>query len=148
MTQLIVYTGFYWAVKVMENLLVVTALRCAFALNQHFKGASELGRNDGAQTADAHNSRPRRGSCSPGKARCVLLGISYHLRHASGNNATGEEGGKASPNLCKHPSRGCFELHEKMEVWRKRSVWVLNVQPASCVYSKVVCMLEFFHPLS
>lgn len=31
----------------MENLLVVTALRCAFALNQHFKGASEPGRNGG-----------------------------------------------------------------------------------------------------
>ncbi|CAF98072.1 unnamed protein product [Tetraodon nigroviridis] len=78
--------------KVMENLLVVTAPRCAFALNQHFKGASEPGRNDGAQTADAYNSRPRRGSCFPGKARCVLLEISYHLKHASGNNASGEEG--------------------------------------------------------
>lgn len=43
----------------MENLLVVTALRCAFALNQHFQGASEPGRDGGAQTADAHNSRPR-----------------------------------------------------------------------------------------
>lgn len=78
----------------MENLLVVTAPRCAFALNQHFKGASEPGRNDGAQTADAYNSRPRRGSCFPGKARCVLLEISYHLKHASGNNASGEEGRK------------------------------------------------------
>lgn len=43
----------------MENVLVVTALRCAFALNQHFQGASEPGRDGGAQTADAHNSRPR-----------------------------------------------------------------------------------------
>lgn len=110
MTQLIVYTGFYWAVKVMENLLVVTPLCCAFTLHQHFKGASELGRNGVAQTAEAHNSWPRRRSCSLGKAGCVLLGISYHLRHASANNAPGEEGGKALHTFCKRPSRVCFEL--------------------------------------
>lgn len=57
----------------MENLLVVTALGCAFALNQHFQGTSELGRDGEAQTADAHNSRPRRGSCSLGKARFFFL---------------------------------------------------------------------------
>lgn len=34
----------------MENLLVVTALRCAFALNQHFSGGFRAG--EGRRGAD------------------------------------------------------------------------------------------------
>lgn len=39
---------------------MVTALRCAFALNQQlYRGLQSRGGTGRAQTADAHNSRPR-----------------------------------------------------------------------------------------
>lgn len=67
MIQLIVYTGFYWAVKVMESLLLVnstTALRSSSALSQHFAGPRSPGGSAGPpQTADAHNLWPWWVSC-------------------------------------------------------------------------------------
>lgn len=68
MIQLIVYTGFYWAVKVMESLLVVnSATACALPLPwiSTLRGLGAGAKRQGwAQTADAHNLWPWWVSCS------------------------------------------------------------------------------------
>lgn len=68
MIQLIVYTGFYWAVRVMESLLVVnSATACALpspwiSILWGFRTGAK--RQGWAQTADAHNLWLRWVSCS------------------------------------------------------------------------------------
>ena len=68
MIQLIVYTGFYWAVKVMESLLVLnSATACALPLPwiSTLCGFRARAKRQGwAQTADAHNLLPWWVSCS------------------------------------------------------------------------------------
>lgn len=68
MIQLIVYTGFYWAVKVMESLLVVnSATACALPspwISTLWGFGAGAKRQGWAQTADAHNLWPWWVSCS------------------------------------------------------------------------------------
>lgn len=68
MIQLIVYTGFYWAVKVMESLLVVnSATACALPstwISTLWGLGAGAKRQGWAQTADAHNLWPWWVSCS------------------------------------------------------------------------------------
>lgn len=68
MIQLIVYTGFYWVVKVMESLLVVnSAAACALPSPwiSTLWGLGARAKWQGwAQTADAHNLWPWWVSCS------------------------------------------------------------------------------------
>lgn len=99
MIQLIVYTGFYWAVNVMERLLVVnSATACALpspwisTLSSLRAGAKQ---QDWAQTADAQNVWLWWVSCSLKKTPSFLLGIIARLWSATVNIALGEEGGKA-----------------------------------------------------
>lgn len=68
MIQLIVYTGFYWAVKVMESLLVVNSTTaCALPspwISTLWGFGARVKRQGWAQTADAHNLWPSWVSCS------------------------------------------------------------------------------------
>lgn len=68
MIQLIVYTGFYWAVKVMESLLVVNSATACALPSPWISTLQGLGvgakRQGWAQTADAHNLWPWWVSCS------------------------------------------------------------------------------------
>lgn len=94
MIQLIVYTGFYWAVKVMESLLVVnSATACALpstwisTLRGLGVGAKRQGR---AQTADTHNLWLWWVSCLLKNQTVPWRGNGAHLWHAAVNKASGK----------------------------------------------------------
>lgn len=99
MIQLIVYTGFYWAVKVMESLLVVnSATACALPLPwiSTLRGPRSRGETAGLG-ADCWCSQfmAVMSFLLPEKPHSASLGISAQLWRATVNKASGKGRGKA-----------------------------------------------------
>lgn len=103
MIQLIVYTGFYWAVKVMESLLVVnSATACALPSPwiSTLRGLRSRGESAGPG-ADCWCSQfmAVMSFLLPEKPHSASLGISAQSRRATGNKASGRRKGKGCAYL-------------------------------------------------
>lgn len=153
MIQLIVYTGFYWAVKVMEELLVVTALSPSPWIStlrglQRWRGTP--GRRLLMFTIPSHAEF----SALRKSTRCFALGsvttwgMPLVTRLEESVWVGGGGGGEGRSQRVKADMQILHELVRRQEVGERNLSYMYRAQPFSFMWNKVVYLLELFLPLS